>query len=262
MTRLTNTPSRRMPPTGLSHRPDTRQHAAAALALTSGLVGLLSSCGGGVPSQSASQVLSNAVGAARNAGSFHFVDKVGSGSQAVVLTGDTGTGTAQETSTSPAGRLAVSLVDGVAFLQAGAATLENFLGLSTTLATKESGKWVSVAKGEKGYAKIVQSLAPDAELDAYIPQIGVGTGKRRTLHGIAVLPVSGAAPAKDSSAGLPAVATLFVSVQAPNLPVGGAISGNDIHGRRQSEEVVFTKWGEQLRLSAPPGAVSLASLTG
>jgi hypothetical protein len=233
-----------------------------ALAVSSGLVGLLSSCGGGVPSQSASQLLSSSIGAARNAGSFHFVDKAGSGSQAVVLSGDTGTVTAQETSTSAAGHLSVSLVGGVAFLQAGTATLESFLGLSTTQATKVNGRWVSVTKGEKGYTRIVQSLAPDAELDAYIPQFGLGTGKRRTVHGIAVLPVSGAAPAKDSTAGLPAVASLFVSVQAPNLPVGGVVSGNDIHGRRQSEEVAFTKWGEQLRLGAPPGAVSLASLTG
>jgi len=236
----------------------------AALALTTGLVALLSSCGGGgggLSSESASQVLSNAVAAARDSGSFHFVDKEGSGSQSVVLTGDTGTVTAQEISTTAAGRLAVSLVDGVAFLQAGAATLESFLGLSTTVATRMSGKWVSVTKGEKGYTRIVQSLAPHAEFDAYIPQIGLSVGKQTTLHRIAVLPVSGTAPAKDSTTGLPAVATLFVSLRAPYLPVGGVVSGNDIHGRRQSEEVVFTKWGEQPHLSAPPGAVSLASLT-
>ena len=191
-------------------------------------------------------MLTNAVGAARNAGTFHFVDKVGSGSQAVVLTGDTGTVTAQETSTSPQGAWRYPSSTASPSCRPVRPLSRAFLGLSTTLATRVSGKWVSVAKGEKGYTKIVQSLAPDAEFDAYIPQFGLGTGKPKTLHGIAVLPVSGAAPAKDSSAGLPAVATLFVSVQAPNLPVGGVVSGNDIHGRRQSEEVVFTKWGEHL----------------
>jgi hypothetical protein len=202
------------------------------------------------------------VAAARHAGSFHFVDKEGSGSKTLLLAGDTGTVAAQQTSSGDGGRLAVSLVDGVAFVQAGTATLKNFFGLSMSLATKVSGKWLSVAKGEKDYSKIVQSLAPDSEFDAYIPQAGLSLGKQRVLHGIAVVPVSGSAPAGDSSSGLPAVATLFISLRAPYLPVGGVVSGNDVNGRRQSEEVVFTRWGEHVHSTAPEGAVSLASLTG
>lgn len=236
------------------------------LALATGLLALLSSCGGGggggLPSESAAQVLSTAVAAAQNAGAFHFVDREGSGSQARLLSGDTGTIAAQQTSSGDGSRLVVSLVGGVAFVQAGALTLENYFGLSAAQATQESGKWVSVAKGEKGYSQIVQSLSPDAELDAYIPQAELGLGKQRVLHGIPVLPVSGTAPATDSSSGLPAVATLFVSLRPPYLPVGGAVSGTDVHGRKQSEEVVFTGWGEKVHLSAPPDTISLASLIG
>jgi hypothetical protein len=156
----------------------------------------------------------------------------------------------------------VSLVAGVAYVEASSITLMNYFGLSTTQATQESGKWVSVTKGEKGYRQIVQSLTPEAELDAYIPETGLSIGKQRVLHGIPVLPVSGTAPATDSSSGLPAVATLFVSLSAPYLPVGGAVSGTDVHGRKQSEEVAFTRWGEKVHLSAPADTVSLASLVG
>lgn len=245
--------------------PTRRQAPARALVVITALAGLLSSCGGGavgLQSESASQVVSTAVAAARAAGTFHFVDKEGSGSQARLLSGDTGTVAAQQTSTGNGSRLVVSLVDGVAFVQASSITLENYFGLSTTQATQESGKWVSVTRGEKSYAQIVQSLTPSAELDAYIPQTELGIGKQRVLHGIPVLPVSGTAPATDSSSGLPAVATLFVSLRAPYLPVGGAVSGTDVHGRKQSEEVAFTRWGEKVHLNAPTDTVSLASLAG
>jgi hypothetical protein len=233
-----------------------------ALTLVVGLVVLLSSCSAGLDGESASQVLSTAVAAARGAGSFHFVDKEGSGSQARLLVGDTGTVAAQQTLSSDGVQLAASLVDRVAYVRADSVTLTSLFGLSTTTATQENGKWVSVAKGEKGYSQILQSLTADAELDPYIPQAQVRVGKQTMIHDIPVIPVSGIAPAADSSAGLRAVATLFVSTRAPYLPVGGAISGTDVHGRRQKEEVIFTKWGEQPHLSAPQGAVSLASLTG
>jgi hypothetical protein len=142
------------------------------LLLALGLTGLLSSCGGGaggLQSESASQVVRTALAAARSAGTFQFVDREGSGSQARLLSGDTGTVAAQQTSTGDGERLEVSLVGGVALAQTGSLTLENYFGLSTTQATQDSGKWVSVTKGEKDYDQIVQSLTPDAELGALHP---------------------------------------------------------------------------------------------
>lgn len=226
------------------------------------LSALMASCGGSLQNESAAQILSNAVASARNSGSFHFVDKEGSGPQARLLAGDAGTAAAQQTSSGGGEHLSVSLVDGVAFVQASSSTLMSFFGLSATQAKQENGKWLSVTKGQKNYGQIVRSLAPDAELDAYIPQTDLGVGKRTVLHGIPVVPISGTAPATDSSSGLPAVATLFVALRAPYLPVGGVVSGTDVHGRKQREEVVFTKWDEQLHLSPPPDTVSLASLIG
>jgi hypothetical protein len=230
--------------------------------LVTGLMVLLSSCSSGIQSESASQILSTAVAAAHSAGTFHFVDKEGSGSQTRLLIGDASAVAAQQTLSSKEVQLNAALVDGVAFIRAGSATFTTLLGLSTTMATQESGKWVSVSKGEKGYVQIVQSLEPGAELDGYIPQSPLDVGKQTTIHGVAVIPVSGTAPAGDSSAGLPVVATLFVSTRSPYLPVGGALGGKDVHGRTQKDEVVFTKWGETVHVSAPGGAVSLASLSG
>jgi hypothetical protein len=60
---------------------------------------------------------------------------------------------------------------------------------------------------------------------------------------------------------LKAKATLFVSTQAPYLPVGGVLSGTDVHGRPQHEEVAFSRFGEHVRVTVPAGAVSVSSLT-
>ena len=243
-------------------KPARRRRRAGAIVVVVSLVSGLSSCGGSVQGESASQILTNAVAAARDSGSFHFVDKEGSGSRARLLAGDAGTSAAQQTSSGGGEHLAVSLVHGVAYVQASSSTLKTFFGLSTTLATQESGKWLSVTKGQKNYGQIIGSLAPDAEFDAYIPQTGLVIGRDTVLHGIPVIPVSGTAPATDSSTGLPAVATLFVAIRAPHLPVGGVVSGTDVHGRKQREEVVFTKWDEHLHLNAPADTVNIASVIG
>jgi hypothetical protein len=193
--------------------------------------------------------------------SFHFVDKDGSGAQAGLLVGDTGTVAAQQTLSGGGGSLDVRLVNDVVYIRAGSVTLESVLGLSATEASPQVGKWLSVTKGEKGYSRIVRSLTPDAELDQYLPQVPLTLLTATTLHGVTVLPVTGTPPSSAATGVLNARATLFVSMRPPYLPVGGSLTGTDVHGRRQSEVVAFTDWGEEARPAVPAGAVSVASVT-
>jgi hypothetical protein len=202
------------------------------------------------------------VTAAAGSGSFHFVDKNGSGTAARLLVGDTGTVDAQQSLSTTGESLDVRLVNGVAYLRGPTDTLESLLGLSATEASAETDKWLSITKHDKGYSQIVQSLKVDAELDGYIPQAPLALDSQTTVHGISVIPVSGVAPAESSTGALKAKATLFVSTQAPYLPVGGVLSGIDVHGRSQHEEVAFTRFGVRVRVAVPAGAVSVSSLSG
>jgi hypothetical protein len=225
---------------------------------------LLSACGGGssgLVGKSASQVLTMAMTAARG-DSFRFVDKDGSGSQARLLVGQTGTVSADQSLSGSGVALEVRLTRGTVYVRGGATTLEGVLGLSATTATARSGQWLSVTAGDKGYRQIVATLKPAAELDGFVPQAPLALGAATTLHGFSVVPVSGTAPASAATGALQAKATMFVSNRAPYLPVGATLTGTDVHGRKQSEEVAFSDWGGQARPKAPTGAVSVASLTG
>lgn len=193
---------------------------------------------------------------------FHFVDQDGSGTEARLLVGDTGTVAAQESLSGAGGALDVRLVNDVVYLRAGSETLETVLGLSATEASSRSGRWLSVTRRDKAYDQIVQTLKPAAELDSYIPQAPLTLGASTRLHGTAVVPVTGMAPASADTGALNARVTLFVSTTAPYLPVGATLTGTDVHGRRQSEVVAFTAWGEQARPVVPSGAVPVASVSG
>ena len=230
-----------------------------------GAPALLSACGSGssgLSGESAPQVLSTALSSARGIGSFDFVDKAGSGAQARVLAGQTGTVSAEQSLSGDTAALDVRLVDHVVYLRAGSEVLESVLGLLAPEASAESGKWVSVPSGAKGYQEIVKTLAPAAELDLYIPQTPLSLGATTTLHGTAVVAVTGAAPPAASTDVLRARATLYVSTTAPYLPVGGTLTGTDVHGRTQSEVVAFTAWGVKARPPVPAGAVPVSSLRG
>jgi hypothetical protein len=225
---------------------------------------VLSACGAGsdgLAGKSAQEVLSTALTAASVSPSFHFVDKDGSGAQAGLLVGDTGTTAAQQTLSGGGGSLDVRLVNGVVYIRAGSVTLESVLGLSAPKASAEVGKWLSVTKGEKGYSQIIHTLTPDAELDQYIPQEPLTLLAATKVHGVAVLPVTGTAPSSAATGALNAKATLYVSTRSPYLPVGGSLTGTDVHGRPQSEVVAITDWGEQARPAVPPGVVAVSSLT-
>jgi hypothetical protein len=223
----------------------------------------LAACGSesaGLGGKTADQVLSLAVTAAQEASSFHFVERNPSSTPVRVLVGDAGVGDAQQTLSAGDGVFEVRLLARVAYLRAPSGTLESVLGLSTAVSSAHAGKWLSLTSGAKGYGQIVAALRPDSELDSFIPQVPLVLGKSTKLHGIAVVPVSGAAPTLAAIGALNARATLFVSTSAPYRPVGGVITGTDVHGRLQSDEVAFTRWGARIRPIAPSGAVSVASL--
>jgi hypothetical protein len=212
---------------------------------------------------SATQVLATSTAAAHQVGSFHFVDKDGSGAEAGLLVGDSGNTAAQQTLTIGSNVLDVRLIEDLVYMRAGATALQSVLGLSTAKASAEAGKWLSISPKEKGYAQIVKTLRPNSELDSYIPQAPLSLGSVTTLHGTTVLPVTGVATPDAASGAVNTSATLFVSTRAPYLPVGGTITGTDVNGRRQSDQVAFTHWGERIQPAVPSGVVTDASrLTG
>jgi hypothetical protein len=222
---------------------------------------LAGACGGpssgGLAGKSASQVLALAKAAEAKEGSFHFVDQTGTGSQGQTLVGDTSFSAGQQQVRGPNGVLEVRLVGKTIFVNASELVLQDALKMSSGLATKFAGKWLSLQPTDAPYQTVAEALLPASEIGPYTPASDLKLGSVTTLRHQNVLPVSGTAP---SSSGASATATLYISTTAPYVPVGGSLvaTGSD---KSESEEVAFTAFGESVKPVAPTGAISYAAIT-
>lgn len=231
-----------------------------AIVATLLVVPVVAACGGptagALAGKSAEQVIQLAQAAANQKGSFHFVDETGTGSSAQVLTGDVSGADSEEQVKGPNGTLAVRLLGSTIYVQASTLVLENALKLPASVASKEAGKWISLRPTDAPYQTAVKALEPDSEVAPYIPAGDLKVGSVTTLRGENVLAVSGTA---STTAGAPAVATIYVSTTAPFVPVGASLTGT---GSKSSdnEVVAFAAWGETVHPSLPTGAVAYSSL--
>lgn len=226
---------------------------AAAVAIPLFAVG-----GGSSPSGSAEAVLTEALNSAQVAGSVHFVDHTSSGGQEQVIQGVISAPTAAETVSGAAVPLEVELIDGVVYVNGGAAVLSGTLGLSAADAAADAGKWISVHSGDEPFDSLTQVLVLSATLDEFTPVTHVKLGKVQDLGGHHVLPITGV-PASSVTNGVAADAALLVSVAAPHLPVAGTLVMATKSARLQ-EEAVFTNWGAKIVLQPPASAVAYSSI--
>jgi hypothetical protein len=222
---------------------------------------LVSACGGpaagGLAGKSAAEVISLAQAAAQKEGSFHFVDQTGTGKNLQRLVGDSASYAGEQVVTGPNGTLEVRLVNSVVYVTGSESVMGEALKLNATEAGKYAGKWVSLTKTDAPYETVLKALAPSAELTPYTPVGNLKVGNVSTLHGHSVLAVSGAA---SETAGATAIATLYVSTDAPYVPVGGSLVGTGAQ-KGDSEVVAFTAWGERVRPTAPTSSTSYSSIS-
>ncbi len=230
------------------------------LVVTLILIPLAAACGGpsagALGGKSAQQVIALAEAAAAKEGSFHFLDETGTGTNAEDLSGDIGAVDAQEELKGPNGLLEVRLVDGTIYVNATASTLTYSLKLSTSMASAHAGQWIRLERTDAPYQTVAKTLGPAAELDDYVPVANLKVGSVSTLDGRNVLAISGTAPPPVSAH---VTATLYVSTNAPFVPVGGTLSGTGAQ-KNEGEAVAFSAWGEAVHPSVPPGAVAYSSL--
>lgn len=231
-----------------------------AIVATLLLVPVAAACGGpsagGLAGKSAEQVIQLAQAAAKQKGSFHFVDQTGTGSDAQILTGDVSGTDTEEQVKGPNGTLDVRLEGSTIYVQASTLVLENALKLPASVASSEAGKWISLLTTDVPYQTAAKALEPTAEVAPYIPAGDLKIGSVTTLRGENVLAVSGTA---STAAQGQAVATMYVSTTAPFVPVGASLAGTGAQ-KSESEVVAFTAWGETVHPAVPAGAIAYSSL--
>jgi hypothetical protein len=107
------------------------------------------------------------------------------------------------------------------------------------------------------FSQIAATLTLDAQTTPFLP-VGphVTIGKKRTLSGHTVIPLTGPAPTNSSIKS--GTLRLYID-EHTYLPVAAGLIDILASGARGTEVVDFISWGQPVNATAPVGAVPIAT---
>jgi hypothetical protein len=206
--------------------------------------------------QAAGQIIAEAVGAVRAAGSVHVVAHDASRSKRVTFIDDISTKAGRELiRTNGGGRATFLLIGGVGYLRGNAAALERYYEIPAPVAARLSGRWISIRHSDHGY----QPLTSQLRFPGFIALIRIEAPlARRGSSLVGNQPAVGVQGTASAASGAPpgSKATLYVASTGRPLPLSLVGQFRGVRVR-----VTFSKWGEALRLAPPSNSIPASSLT-
>jgi hypothetical protein len=212
------------------------------------------SSAGGLSGKSPSHVLDAALGSARAQESVH-----------VAATGPTETYDInlnegmQTISGGDQGNATLLVVPGSAYLKGDPAFLENDLGLSASVASAYSGKWISFESSDADYGAVIAGDTLGSALSDATPQGRLTLTPVRKVDGYSVLGVVGGIGAALTKQGATGSEVLYVSTSSPYLPVE-FVQSETYEGHSDTVALKFSNWGEKVSVQAPDGAIPFSSI--
>ena len=175
---------------------------------------------------------------------------------------DSGRGTGRILiTTSDGGHLTLLLVDETGYFEGDETGIADFFQLSTAVADKEAGKWISTPRGNapgKDYPSAGFAGITFADVVGQLEETGrLGLTAPTAFAGNAVNGVRGG---MASSLGTFPGATETVYIAASGRPLPIRVLAN-IPGHDETT-CAFSRWGEPVDLTAPPKPVPLGSVIG
>jgi hypothetical protein len=144
---------------------------------------------------------------------------------------------------------ATVIVNGrTAYLRGDAFTMRVYFGFTKTQARKYAGKWISIPSSSPGFS----TVSADATYPSYVSHLF----PRGTLSLVMSGNLLGVRGTRQQQ-GVTIVATVFAPAHGKPLPVKATVTspGHPGHGT-----VTMSRWGESVRVSAPRGAVPIATV--
>ena len=213
-----------------------------------------------IAGRSPSTVLADAIAALKGGGSVHneFVARGGSHVTAV-YSDDSGTNSGRQVITVNGTEHAeVLVVDGVAYIKGNETALTEFFGFTSAQAGYLVNRWIAFHPGDSGGKTDYDAVVAGVTLAGVADEVNL-TGPLTltpptTVAGQLAIGVRGRVP---SGVGVPAgtMATLYVAAIGRPVPVAYQLgfTGNLRY------TITFGRWGEPLHLTAPTGAIPVAS---
>ena len=204
-------------------------------------------------SGSLKQAVQNSVAAATGAGSARITVQFFTGSNTGKVVQDSSLDSGKQTVAIGKGLASTLLTGGAAYISGNGAGMTSYFGLPSALVQRLAGRWISVQPTDSAYKSVTANLSLPSALAEVTPSGKLVAGKRLKVDGQQVKTIAGTAPGGGGRL------TLFVSADARSLPVQAVESAGS--GKSASGEIVtFSRWGEQLHVSAPSEAVPFSTL--
>ena len=204
--------------------------------------------------QSAGQIIAEAIGAVRAAGSVHVVAHDASSSKSVTFIDDiSATAGREEIRTNGGGRATFLLIAGVGYLRGNAAALERYYEIPAPVAARLSGRWISIHHGDRGYQPLTSQLRFPGFIDLIAIEAPLARRGSSLVGGQPAVGVQGTASA---ASGAPAgsKATLYVASTGRPIPLSLVGTFRGVRVR-----VTFSNWGEALHLAPPVNSIPASS---
>ena len=221
----------------------------------------------GAATKTPGQVLASSGAAAKGEPSFHYVATESQSDLSITIAGDVakteGTQTIVANMNGQVGHVTVSLVEGSAYFRGDEPGLQNFMQLPAALAAEYTNQWISLSKGDPGYAAIAAGLTTASALGQV--QIGKPLALRgvTTKMGQRVLTIGGTDRGTPSGSTKPVTIPVRLYVKASGTPLPVLYSATwlvDNHAEVQS--VSFGRWKEPVHVTVPVGPVPMSALGG
>jgi hypothetical protein len=223
------------------------------------LGGLVAAGCGSSPPPTASSII-HGLPSALAGRSVHFVEVTKSGKDSDTLTADLSPKDASVRVVQGKAEFDLVRVGKTIYARTNAPSiLENQVGLSSKVADETLGKWVSIHTADAPYRKLNSDLNLVDQVGVLTPvKPGLRLGPQTNVRAVATLPVAGTPPSGTLDGGTGSM-TLFVSPDAPHLPLGATV---DLQTGKQREAIAaaFTRWGERVREAAPASSVTYWSV--
>jgi hypothetical protein len=193
------------------------------------------------PAKTAAEILQLSVGSMRVAGSFHYTSTSSIGGKvALSLSTDSSLKDGVQVQKLDGGTETTLLIGKKLYMKANAKAYAQDFGVKkSTLANK----WVLVPTTNKNYANIAEAILVPSVMQELVDIGSVTDSGEVTIDGQSAIALKG-------NAGASGIEYIYVSLKKPYLPLGVSAQATD-NGKKLTNELVFSNWGEKFKVKAP-----------
>jgi hypothetical protein len=204
-------------------------------------LGTWSASASGASTKTPAEILRLSVSSMHSEGSFHY-DSTSSiaGVVALTLSTDSALKYGDQVQTLDGGTETTRLIGKTLYMYANARAYEEDFGVKKPTLANE---WVQVPSTNKNYGNIADAILVPSVMQQLVDVGSLKDAGEVTVDGKTALALRG-------DAGVSGTETVYVSTSAPYLPIAVVADATE-DGRKITNDLVFSKWGEKFSVKKP-----------